>query len=159
MDKTREPGIQIDQIFLESASFSHRADYLALPPQTRVDAGEVEVTAEVSLSPDRTAGLLRLKVATTGDCLYEASLTMVGLFRQRQDSPNMPMPDFIYGPALAAVFPFLREAFASLTGRGRFGHVWLAPINAGEMGRRMEAKARSHEASMQPEETKPETVD
>jgi hypothetical protein len=39
-------GPSIAQVFLKSAQFDHRADFLSLPPATRVDVGEI--TIEIS---------------------------------------------------------------------------------------------------------------
>ena len=45
----------------------------------------------------------------------------------------MPLRDFLAGPAVALLYPFVREAFANLTLRGRFGPVWLNPFNVRAM--------------------------
>ena len=52
---------------------------------------------------------------------------MIGLFEQQNGFENLPMADFLGDSAPALLFPFLREAFANITTRGRFGPVWLQP--------------------------------
>jgi preprotein translocase subunit SecB len=131
-DPSKAPGIAVSQVFMEEARFSHREDALALPHDTKPDLGEIEITLEAGLRPDGKAGLLRLTAFTKPDAkaLYRVSVKMIGVFEQQSGSENMPMSDFIGDWAPALLFPFLREAFANITGRGRFGPVWLNPINA-----------------------------
>jgi preprotein translocase subunit SecB len=130
-DPSRPPGIAISQVFLEEASFSHRADALALPLDTKPELGNIEIAVEAGLRPDRKAGLLRLSAATRPEAqpLYNVRVQMVGFFEQQSGSENLPMADFLGDSAPALLFPFLREAFANITSRGRFGPVWLNPIN------------------------------
>lgn len=135
-DPQKQPGIAVGQVFLEEATFSHRPDALALPPSTRPQVGEVGVEIQAGIRPDGKAGLLRVRVATKDDAepLYRVSLVMVGLFEEQPELSNMPLQDFLNGPAISFMYPFVREAFASLTGRGRFGPVWLNPFNAHAAG-------------------------
>ena len=130
-DPSRPPGIAISQVFLEEASFSHRADALALPLDTKPELGDIEITVEAGLRPDKKAGLLRLSAATRPEAapLYSVRVRMAGLFEQQGGSENLSMVDFLGDSARALLFPFLREAFANITSRGRFGPVWLNPIN------------------------------
>lgn len=130
-DPSRAPGIAISQVFLEEASFSHRADALALPLDAKPELGNIEIAVEAGLRPDRKAGLLRLSAATRPEAepLYNVRVKMVGLFEQQSGAENLSMADFLGDSAPALLFPFLREAFASITSRGRFGPVWLHPIN------------------------------
>jgi preprotein translocase subunit SecB len=130
-DPSRPPGIAISQVFLEEATFSHRADALALPLDTKPELGNIEIAVEAGLRPDRKAGLLKLSAATRPETepLYNVKVKMVGLFEQQSGSENLPMADFLGDSAPALLFPFLREAFANITSRGRFGPVWLNPIN------------------------------
>ena len=130
-DPSRPPGIAISQVFLEEATFSHRADALALPLDTKPELGNIEIAVEAGLRPDRKAGLLRLSAATKPEAepLYNVKVKMVGLFEQQSGFENLPMAAFLGDSAPALLFPFLREAFANITSRGRFGPVWLQPIN------------------------------
>ena len=50
MDVTKQPGVHFSQIFLSEAHFSHRADALSLPPETRVSSQPISVEARVVAS-------------------------------------------------------------------------------------------------------------
>jgi len=54
---------------------------------------------------------------------------MVGLVDREPGAENMSIATYLTGPATATLFPFVREALANITGRGRFGPVWLKPFN------------------------------
>ena len=137
----KQLGIAIGQIFLEEATFFHRPDSLGLPPSTKPEVGDLRVSMQAGVPPNERAGILRVSVATRDDAtlLYRFSVTMVGLFEQRPGEETMPIREFIQGPAISMLFPFIREAVASLTGRGRFGPVWLNPFNAQEASKGFKA--------------------
>jgi hypothetical protein len=86
-DPSRPPGIAISQVFLEEASFSHRADALALPLDTKPELGNIEIAVEAGLRPDRKAGLLRLSAATRLEAQPSRVVQMVGLRGQSGSEP------------------------------------------------------------------------
>lgn len=135
-DTAKQPGISVAQVFLEAATFAHRDDALALPAETKPDLGDLQVELEIGIMPDEQAGVVRIRVATdeSRNPLYRVSVKMAGLFQVQPGQANMPLPDFLNGPALAFMYPFVREAFANITGRGRFGPVWLNPFNVHQAG-------------------------
>lgn len=150
-DPNKGPGIGVGQVFLEAASFSHRSDFLSLPVKTKPDIGDVAVEVQVGMSADEKAGLVRIRVATKdeGDPVYRVSIQMAASFQQNPGEENMPLPDFLNGPAIAFLYPFVREAFANLTGRGRFGPVWLNPFNVQQAS---QALVTQYAASKRPTE-------
>jgi preprotein translocase subunit SecB len=129
MDETLQPKIRIAQIFLERATFAHREDFLAFSPDTNVSA-EVEIGLEVGVSSDGAKGRIRLSAASKpeSESLYTFDLVMTALI-EREGEGNMPLERYLFTSGGAMVVPFLREAVANLTGRGRFGPLWLKPIN------------------------------
>lgn len=130
MDRSRQPGLKIGQIYLSVAHFEHRADALELPPATKVDA-EVELTATSAGTEDERAGMITLAIKTADDKdpIYRFHVEMTALVGVDPDAPNLSVREYAtkHGPAM--LFPFLREAVANLTGRGRFGAIWLNPFN------------------------------
>ncbi len=132
MDQARGPGIRIHQIFLESASFSHRPDFLSVPssPPPRMEIS-TQLQAEFAKdASDTTLGALRLIYKTDdASSLYQFSVTMIAIIAQDRDGANMTLQEYVESSAVALLVPFLREAVANLTGRGRFGPVWLHPLN------------------------------
>jgi preprotein translocase subunit SecB len=125
-----QPGVTISQIFLDSLLFQHSADALSLPPTTPANVGDVNVRVESGISEDGEAGVTFITVSTQPDQrpVYNVILKMVGLF-QRTSGEGMRLEDFIKTNSVALLYPFVREAFANVTQRGRFGPVWLTPAN------------------------------
>jgi len=130
-DPEREPGLDLAQVFLESAEFSHRADALALPTGTRPNVGDVDVQITIGISQDESSGFIRLAVATNSEQrpIYSLRLSMVALVTRQLGKENMSPREYLQRAGLSLLFPFVREAVGNLTMRGRFGPVWLNPIN------------------------------
>jgi preprotein translocase subunit SecB len=131
MDETKQPGLSIGQIFLARAHFEHRADYLNLPGDAGAgqDHAPVRVSTRVGLKPDGTSGIISITVISDAeDAIYRYEIEMVGVINQDAVA-NMPVKDFLVKNGPSMMYPFLREAVANLTSRGRFGPSWLRPFN------------------------------
>jgi len=130
VDKNKQPGIQIGQILLERAEFSHREDALQLPPNTLFQPN-LELNLQAGLSPDEKQGFLRLSVRTKPDekPVYNFNVTMLAVLLAVEGQENFPLKDYLQAAGPTMLYPFVREAVAAITGRGHFGPVWLAPFN------------------------------
>jgi preprotein translocase subunit SecB len=142
-DPNADPGIVVAQVYLEEASFAHRPDAMTLPADTKPEVTGLNLEIQVSIQKDQRAGFIRIRMATPEEpaLLYRVSLSMIGLFTQQPGRENMAIADFLKGPAVPFMFPFLREAFANLTWRGRFGPLWINPFNTTEVSRGLGAAA------------------
>ena len=132
MDPTNEPGIAVGQVFVETLVFSHREDFLALPPETQPAIGDVSVGMMVGENREGNAGVVRIQVKTdlARKPIYNIELVMIALVTRVEGAENMTIPEFLRsGASVSLLYPFLREAFANITLRGRFGPVYLGPIN------------------------------
>ena len=131
MDRNKPPGIHIGQIFLEHVQFNHREDFLSLPLSTQAVVGNVNVQVGSGLSEDETRGLVRVHVSTLSENrpIYNFSVVMTALVAVDLTAPNMPLSKYVSGPGAAMLYPFVRQVVADLTWRGRFGPVWLNPMN------------------------------
>lgn len=131
MDPAKQPGILIGQILLEQAEFSHREDFLSLPPTTPIERASIGLEIQVGYSPDRKHGLVRIRAHSnpTEKPLYNVDAVMTALIQVDKSQPNMPIEQYLTGHAPAMLYPFVRQAVADLTGRGRFGPLWLSPLN------------------------------
>jgi preprotein translocase subunit SecB len=132
METTTQPGIAVGQVFLERMSFGHRPDFLALPPDTKPDVGVVAIELHVGESSDGAGGLIRIEVRTdpARNPTYNVELAMVALVRRLPGEGSLPVRDFVLSAAsVSLLYPFVREAFAAVTLRGRFGPVWLNLLN------------------------------
>lgn len=130
MDETKEPQLKIAQIFLAVANFMHRKDALQLPTATSVELSiAMKVTAVVG--EDGSGGILSIEAKTDDalDPVYRFQIEMVALVEAEVPSPNLSVHDYLTKMGPTMLFPFLREAVAAVTGRGRFGAVWIKPMN------------------------------
>lgn len=135
----KQPGIAIAQIFLDRVSFDHRVDALSLPPNTPPKVGDVKVQVETGTSGDGAFGFTRVTVSTNpeNEPVYSVILAMTGVFARQPDATGMltgmPLETFLQNNSLTVMYPFVREAFANITQRGRFGPVLLNPFNTRSM--------------------------
>ncbi len=131
MDTTKQPGIQIAQIILLGAQFAHREDALAVPPNTLIANLEVQLEAKVGGQPGDPTAVVRLRAFTAKDSnfLYTFDVEIAAIVTSVPGEENLDPFEYARGMGPAAFFPFLREAVASLTMKGRFGAIWLKPIN------------------------------
>ncbi|MFL5483248.1 MAG: hypothetical protein ACJ8AK_13795 [Gemmatimonadaceae bacterium] len=153
MDTSKPAGIRFDQIYLHRANFMHREGALNLPHDTPHPANfSIGVSLQYyrSTVPGRAGvGVTVATDPTDQTVLYHFQVEMVALAGEILGEPNMPISEFMRGPALVALVPFLREAIANLTMRGRFGPVWLHPMNLQqillESGSRVDLELRATE--------------
>jgi preprotein translocase subunit SecB len=130
VDPTKAPGIRISQIFLARALFEHSAEALELPPTTPL--GEVDTLLNVSAAMDQNEriGMFSVAVETNPESkgLYRFHMEIAAVVECDADS-NMPLREYLRTAGPPTLYPFVREAIANITGRGRFGPVWLHPTN------------------------------
>lgn len=131
MDQTKAPGIRIAQILLERAVFEHREDFLALPPNTPIGAPDITLTTTAGQSPDNKRGIIKLRVQTKPEQrpLYNVDVEMTALVEVEEGKENMSIEQYIRVSGPAMIYPFIRQVVADLTFKGRFGPMWLNPVN------------------------------
>jgi preprotein translocase subunit SecB len=133
VDETKQPGVKIAQIILERVTFAHRDEYLTSADQPTPDAvvGTINVEVQSGVSADGKNGLVRLRVSTIPENrpFYVFDVAMVGLVAVETAAPNMSLAQYVATSGSALLYPFVRQLVADLTGRGRYGPVWLNPIN------------------------------
>ena len=131
MDPSKPPGILIAQILLERAVFDHREDFLALPPNTPLGAPTITLTTTAGESPDKKRGIIKLRVQTRREQrpLYNLDVEMTALVEAEHGKENMPIEQYVRSSGPATLFPFIRQVVADLTSKGRFGPIWLSPVN------------------------------
>jgi preprotein translocase subunit SecB len=131
VDPSKPPGIQVAQIFLQRAIFAHREDSLALPPTTPIGTPDITLTTTAGQSADSKRGIITLRVQTKPEQrpLYSLDIEMTALVEVQEGMENMPVERYIRVSGPAMVYPFIRQVVADLTSKGRFGPLWLNPVN------------------------------
>jgi preprotein translocase subunit SecB len=131
MDATKQPGLQIAHIILLRAHFAHRDDAFALPPNTPIQDLPLRIEAKVGGKTGEPAAVVSLRVFTekNPELLYSFDVEIAALVTRVPGEENLDPFEYVNNMGPAAFFPFLREALANLTMRGRFGPIWLKPMN------------------------------
>lgn len=130
MDETKQPGLKIQHVFLVKAHFEHREDFLALPLSHEVNV-EVKIRSGGQVDAEGAAGLFGIVVHSNDELnpVYRFRVEMACLVQVDEDAPNLPVKEYFQEMAPTMMMPFLRETVASITGRGRFGPLYISPIN------------------------------
>lgn len=131
IDRARQPGIEIGQIVLERVAFEHRAGYMTLPHTTPVPSLPLHIETHLGLTEDKRQGVIKLTLSTDREQqpLYVIELVIAALLRVKEGEENMSIERYAMIAGIASLYPFVREAVANITSRGRFGPVWLHPFN------------------------------
>lgn len=139
MDPSKDPGIQIVKMFIDTCVFGHQPDPLMLPENAAPKITGFDT--EVSLKEMGDRGICQVMLSTHPGSSYELKLGMTALVRVIPGQENMTIREYLAsGNCVAALFPFLREAIANITGRGRFGPVFLDPINIREFAKQLQSQ-------------------
>lgn len=138
MDETKPPGIQIGQIFLLRALFEHAPNALTVPPNTPIANIKTAVNARIGINEDGQNGYVVLTVQTAPDeeALYHFHVEMMLLVRVAEE-PNLELREYLARSGPATLYPFARETVASLTMKGRFGPIWISPLNFVAVGEQL----------------------
>lgn len=84
------------------------------------------------VAADKRAGVVRMVIKTDNETKphYEFEVIVAATISVEDGAENMSIEEYVRGGAgRALLYPFAREAVANLTGRGRFGPLWLHPFN------------------------------
>lgn len=135
MDTAKHPGVQFAQIFVDSVQFSHRNDALLLPAEAKFP--DLSFTVQMqSLIPVPgaasnlpAAAKLRLATVDSPESQYRIAAEIVAIVVPIEGQENLPPAEYVRAFAGPTLYPFARELIANITMRGRFGPVFLKPIN------------------------------
>ncbi len=123
----------IGQIYLIRASFSHRGQQLMRPAGTSVSPQRIHVGIGLDNLNNGAASQIRVSVKSDSsdeNALYDFDIEYAAIVEQvdRENWPDRVLAEHV----AAQLFPFAREVIANITGRGRFGPVWVNPFNLRE---------------------------
>jgi preprotein translocase subunit SecB len=127
MDKSKQPGIKIIQILLESSKFSR---FPTLPPNMKLEL-KLKKTSELHPDGKTLITSLTLDVNNESSPLY-FSATYLGIFQiESEKKKNMNLEDFqeIHAPGI--LYPYLREEFQSRISKSELSAIIkpLPPLN------------------------------
>lgn len=130
MNETPEAAFALEQIYLQSAAFGYRVDPITVPQNTPVQPQRISVQMAFEHLNGDEANRVRVNIITDDDdesALYLFQVEMAAIVTKVN---RTLFPDPVLAEAVATmIFPFVREAVANLTSRGRFGPVWINPFD------------------------------
>lgn len=132
MDETKQPGLQVSQVLLLRALFEHRADAFTLPHTTPIVDLPVQLEANAVGKPGESVAIVRVRVYTPSDIeppLYRFDIEVAAMVNTVPGEENLEPFEWAKAHGPQMLYPFLREAVASITLKGRFGPIWLKPFN------------------------------
>lgn len=132
MDPNRQPGVQIDKIFVDHLHFEHGDLARNAPLGSPVPELKFDVTYQANRLEgrgNRVLGTLKLSTARKEPFFYHVEVTLLAVVASTPGQENMPLEEYAMVPLASALYPFAREVVASVTGRGRHGPAYLKPFN------------------------------
>lgn len=131
MAQSAGTGLSISQIILSAVELRHRGDALQLPASTRQPTANVDVEINLHGDAESKVAALAIRVKSRNDenPLYHLDITLLGIVESQGESVGLTPHSFLVQGGVSMLFPFVREAVANITMRGRFGPIWLNPIN------------------------------
>lgn len=86
---------------------------------------------ELTRTDGAKASAVSVKVETPSEQEhpYLFSVEMIAIISPETGNENMAPADYTKMAGATLLFPFVREAVANLTTRGRYGPIWIKPFN------------------------------
>lgn len=136
--------LTIAQIVLEQCEFKHRDDYLSVPSDKPPGEAGLTLSSQVlraKNAPNEKA-LVRLHAASDSNATYVFEVTYVVFYGMAWDEGESVPADLekrLMVTGATMLLPFVRETVASLTSRGKFGPIWVAPTNIADLSANAES--------------------
>lgn len=127
--------LRIAQVIVESITFAHRPDHLAVLPSEVGNDLSVEFETAMEIVNQPPAGIVRLRAFTKAEAggepeKYAFDVRLVAILEFTEDVPsNSEEHRQVIASGVATLMPFARQVIASLTSQGRFGAVYLPSMN------------------------------
>jgi len=116
---------------MESSHFNHTPHSMLETTERTARVGEVRISMQTGSTDDGRDGMVRLTAASREEEKpdYDFHVTMLALLHTKEGSTVDPTSPAFQALGVHMLFPYLREAVASITMRGRFGLVTIAPFD------------------------------
>lgn len=122
-------GITIANVYLGRSSFAYTVNPIEREPSLEPGEHLLNFSQTGALSEARNAGLVTMTAETVPEStgVYTFSVEMVAVVLQAKVpvGEELSLEDYIVVSTASLLFPFVREHVAALTGKGRFGALWL----------------------------------
>lgn len=133
MDKSKEPGISFESIFVVSSNFKRES----------IVSNDISLNFSMNIdqnffSSDECDIVFGFKVEgesieEPGKIDFIVETVHVAKFKVDEESPNMELEKFILNSAPAIMFPYIRNHIHSMTMNSGMKPVLLAPLNITKM--------------------------
>jgi preprotein translocase subunit SecB len=128
-------NLQISQILLEGVRFGHVGDFLGQKPSANAASHSVNFEVQLLDVKEVGKGVVRLKAKSGEGPQYTFEASYLVLFSFKPDNADPEFPKKLAATGAIMLMPMVRELVGNLTMRGRFGQVWLPPVDfTKEMG-------------------------
>ena len=121
------------------------AAHLGMRPATDSDRVEEELPTAFQwnwrfATEDTFDVVFGVKLEASRQRTEEVEALFVGTFQLPEAEPAVKLDQFVRTNAIAAIYPFVREAICSMTSRGYFGAYLLPLLNTVALSRRLEGQ-------------------
>jgi preprotein translocase subunit SecB len=124
--------LEIAQAILEQAQFGHVGRFLEREATGRPEKHRINLELNMLEVEESNQAVVRLTVRSLEGAEYTFSasyLMLLGVTPEEGDPTGDDLKRALTSTAGMMLMPMLREAIANLTMRGRFGALWLPPID------------------------------
>jgi preprotein translocase subunit SecB len=125
MDQDKKPGIKIDSIILAEILFKRSP----VIPDSPTFNFHIRTKASISDDKKTLQETVTVEVSSSPDGDIRASCAMVGQFTCECDDTNMTLEEFSKANAPAIIYPFCREALASVSVQSGMPAIVLPVVN------------------------------
>jgi len=123
MDKTKQPGISFDTIFLKEMKFQRN------PKKIGSDIN-IDFASNISMSDDQKQLSYELVCKVSdNEKKFALECSMMGIFSSIEGEENMNLKQFAEINAPALMFPYIRELVTTTTVRAGLRPISFPPIN------------------------------
>jgi preprotein translocase subunit SecB len=125
MDKNKPPGISLNSILISELHFKRA------PVISKKLEYDIEINTEASLNNEEhtLSEILKVTIRSKDAGLVEASCVVHGRFSTIKTEENFGLEEFSKENAPAILYPFCREAIASVSMKAGMPPILLPPFN------------------------------
>lgn len=141
MDEMRNPGIRLDSVIIIELNFKRSPN---VPPDLQFNI-EISSSAETNQQKTTLQEKLTVIAKSAGGDFIQVMCTMIGQFSCIENEKNMSLEEFAQASAPAIIYPFCREAIASVSMKSGTNPILLPPFNFYALAKQQEATKQDGE--------------